>query len=85
MCLIIIQKLQEITTVSSIKCNYIRLNKNTLIHLDDCTFLIESPPGTQMQLNATILMLNDKSADECKGWLKFYDFHSNTTLVPFGE
>lgn len=53
-------------------------------YLDDCTFLIESPPGKQMQLNATILILN-KNNEVCMNWLKFYDFHSNTTLIPFGE
>lgn len=38
-----------------------------------------------MQLNGTISMLKEKSTEECKDWLKFYDFHSNITLVPFGE
>lgn len=38
-----------------------------------------------MKLNANISILNKKSSDECKDWLKFYDFHSNTTLLPFGE
>lgn len=38
-----------------------------------------------MQLNATILMLNQKPKEECIDWLKFYNFHSNTTLKPFGE
>lgn len=38
-----------------------------------------------MQLNATISMLNRKNVEECVDWLKFYNFHSNTTLVPFGE
>jgi len=38
-----------------------------------------------MQLNATISILNKKSNEECMDWLKFYNFHSNATLVPFGE
>ncbi|XP_025208335.1 uncharacterized protein LOC112603801 [Melanaphis sacchari] len=52
---------------------------------NDCTFLIEGSPGTQLQLNATITILNETNQDECMHWIKFYDFYSNTTLVPLGE
>lgn len=60
-----------------LKQNIVKLILN---FVDDCTFLIESPPGSQMEINGTI-----KFYDKSMGWLKLYDFYSNTTLVPFGE
>lgn len=56
-----------------------------IIVLDDCTFLVESPPETRMQLNATITISKKSVDEECLGWIKLYDFHSNATLVPFGK
>lgn len=38
-----------------------------------------------MLLNATIIILNKTNEDECMDWIKFYDFYSNTTLIPLGE
>lgn len=38
-----------------------------------------------MQLNATISILNKTINEECVGWIKLYDIHSNATLVPFGK
>ncbi|VVC32525.1 CUB domain [Cinara cedri] len=66
--------------------NYV-LDYNSKVtgNYNDCTFLIESPPGTQMRLNATISILNENHNENCTNWLKFYDFHSNASLVPFGE
>jgi len=82
-----IQKLLEMITVSRIRLHYLLRTLHNYFNyfIEDCTFLIESLPGTQIQLNATISILNKKSNEECMDWLKFYDFHSNATLVPFGE
>lgn len=38
-----------------------------------------------MYLNATISIVEKNSNEECMRWLKLYDFHSNATLIPFGE
>lgn len=82
------RKSQEIIIVSNVNLQYSIFNSNMvkiIYFSDDCTFLIESPPGTKMQLNATISILKTQDNKECNDWLKFYDFYNNTTLVPLGE
>lgn len=82
-----IQRSLEIIIVSSreLHCCTKTLFKQSIYCLDDCTFLIESPPGTRMYLNATISIVEKNSNEECMRWLKLYDFYSNATLIPFGE
>ncbi|XP_050421883.1 uncharacterized protein LOC126834178 [Adelges cooleyi] len=55
-------------------------------HYDkECTFLIESPPKSQMRLRVSLSIGNLETIETCAWWLKLFDFHSNATLIPLAE